>query len=80
VCDYKLNNIIVNIEIEVVYVDGGRDEDTSISTNYYFSKTNPSYVIKHVAVMELRIVATVEIFLVFSLYICKTLNTLMPWL
>ena len=78
--DCNLNNIISNNETEVVYADGGRDEGTSSNTNSYFSKTNPSYVIKHVAVTELQVVAIIETFLVFSVSFCKTLNTLLPWL
>jgi hypothetical protein len=76
----KLNNIIDNIKIEVVYVDGVRDEDTNSNKNYYFSKTNPSYVTKHVAVTGLHIVAMVENFLAISLSFCETSNTLLSWL
>jgi hypothetical protein len=80
VCDFNLSNIVGSTEIEVVYVDGGRGEDTNGNTNYYFSKTNPSYVIKHVTVTVLHIVAVVESFLLFSVSFSKILNTLLPWL
>jgi len=67
--DCNLSNINGNIELEAVYVDGGRDEDTNSNTNYYFSSTIPSYVTKHVAVTELRIVAIVEIYPVFFFFL-----------
>lgn len=78
--DCNLSNINGNIELEAVYVDGGRDEDTNSNTNYYFSRTIPSYITKHIAVTELRIVTIVEIYPVFSVSFCKALNTLLSWL